>query len=1526
MKDLKYGFNFNFKFCLELHIILKFICILHMINLIKSDDCFITNKTKITSQWLNNIICLGDKNLKYINFATFSNGDMVVEATSNVDSLNKRIFYGIKIDGKPFFKNGQYHSIILISGETKSNNARYEADNCIVTINNIEYLLSIGNSDDKYAELYDLNNCETKSQLLAVTFLGVSKIMNIRGFATNLTSSGNDYIIYALLNKRLTYNNFILKKLYFSSTELSDVTQQTSDAKSSIGGSISCFVTDFNKIICLYLYKGGLAYYYYYIDVYDENLNKLLEEQTEYFPDLEISKDYSIFLKCIHLEEETGAFIFIKARKRILTYTNELFPTIIFKTYDGSSSMKNFLNSIELVELKQKEFTIDCLLNDLIKISNRKLCFSSTSSSKQQLYIVLINIYNKNILVLRYYSIEIFSKYTFMFFTDMKLHLYNKYAAFAFNFCRQTTCKDEDDLHYSAFMIFNYPNGTDYNLNIIEYLFNNNNIKLNSLNIDLGKNVRIDNNIFGLIYSSIKIKQIINCDNMNFYSSENENPININSTLEKNEKIKIEFNSYNNISCLIQYVYIITEPDFNKYNEYCERITTYGEDNEDIFNKEKYEGRVLDYYIVIDNNLETQCDNESCELCYENKKNYCITCEYTYTIETIDSIKTKICDVNTDNPKIESETSIINEDKETNLETTTKITYIDSTQKEETEKTYVDSTQKEETEKAYVDSTQKEETEITQIDSTQKEETEITQIDSTQKEETEKTYADSTQKEETEIIHIDSTQTEETKINKDNQIDTTIIYNINNDNKKEETSNIEKSDPKICTNKEIINNECGNGKMSNEQVGEVYTSIKENFLTEDYNGENTIIETENVVIQISTLEEQKNSINPNVSTIDLGECENILKEKYNISKDYSLIVLKTDIKNDDLSVTYVQYEIYHPITKKQLDLKYCNDIKITVNVPVNLDDNAILLYDSLSESGYNLFDSEDDFYNDICSTYTSENGTDMTLADRKDEIYSVAGNITMCQTGCIFELYNKTTKKAKCNCDAQVNSTETDISKIEFSISNILLSTLTNSNFLVLKCYQLAISLKNIFKNKGRIIMTIIYFFFMISLFIYIINDRKKINIFINLTLKAKVKITQPKPSKIVIKKIDKLNIKNDKKNDKKDKKEKLDLINIKDNKGKHKDINKNKDKDKNKIKKKDNKKEKENKLKQRNNIKKKNNKRNKTSEPPKKRLISKINKKNNRINTTTKILSSNSNIRTSNKLDKININIIPINNVNYNNFQNNNKKNKKKSLFDNHVTSKIQLKTELENKISEENLNNIYKHIDFKTLNDQELNSLEYNIAIIKDKRTYLQYYWSLLKKKQLILFTILPANDYNLYSLKISFFLLTFSLYFTINGFFFSDETMHKIHKDNGAFNIIVQIPQILYSTVISSVINMLLKKLSLSEKNILDLKQEKDLKKATQISKNIKLCITIKFIIFFILSNILLLFFWYFLSCFCAVYINTQDILIEDTLVSFCLSMAYPFGLNLLPGIFRIPALRAKNKDKKLLYQISGLVALI
>ena len=278
-----------------------------------------------------------------------------------------------------------------------------------------------------------------------------------------------------------------------------------------------------------------------------------------------------------------------------------------------------------------------------------------------------------------------------------------------------------------------------------------------------------------------------------------------------------------------------------------------------------------------------------------------------------------------------------------------------------------------------------------------------------------------------------------------------------------------------------------------------------------------------------------------------------------------------------------------------------------------------------------------------------------------------------------------------------------------------------------------------------------------------------------------------------------------------------------------------------------------------------------------------------------------------------------------YINTENKNKNKIKKNISFNNSEKTI-MKGKINNKISSENIKKKKVKIIGKNYTNEELNIMSYKEALIYDKRTYLQYYWALLKKKQLILFTIINRNDYNLITIKISLFFLSFSLYFTINGFFFNDDTMHKIYKDNGIYDIIYQIPIMIYSKLISSIINILLKTLSLSEKSILELKKEDKVKVIQEKSKFIRICMKIKFILFFILSVLLMIFFWYFISCFCGVYINTQKILINDTLISFGLSMLYPFGLNLLPGLFRIPALKAKKQDNECLYRISNIIALI
>ena len=239
-------------------------------------------------------------------------------------------------------------------------------------------------------------------------------------------------------------------------------------------------------------------------------------------------------------------------------------------------------------------------------------------------------------------------------------------------------------------------------------------------------------------------------------------------------------------------------------------------------------------------------------------------------------------------------------------------------------------------------------------------------------------------------------------------------------------------------------------------------------------------------------------------------------------------------------------------------------------------------------------------------------------------------------------------------------------------------------------------------------------------------------------------------------------------------------------------------------------------------------------------------------------------------------------------------------------------------NKISNKSLLN-------KKLNDYEINDLDYKTALKTDKRDFIQYYISLLKRKQLIIFTFFVNDDYNSKIIKISSFLFSFVFYYVVNALFFNDETMHKIYEDEGAFNFIYQLPQILYSTIISSAISFIVKFLSLSEKDILKLKGKKK-ENIQEKSKRIITCLNIKFIIYFIIDFFFLIFFWYYLGCFCAVYKNTQIHLIKDTSFSFLLSLLYPFILSLLPGLFRIPALNAPKKDKECTYKLSKIVQII
>ncbi len=59
---------------------------------------------------------------------------------------------------------------------------------------------------------------------------------------------------------------------------------------------------------------------------------------------------------------------------------------------------------------------------------------------------------------------------------------------------------------------------------------------------------------------------------------------------------------------------------------------------------------------------------------------------------------------------------------------------------------------------------------------------------------------------------------------------------------------------------------------------------------------------------------------------------------------------------------------------------------------------------------------------------------------------------------------------------------------------------------------------------------------------------------------------------------------------------------------------------------------------------------------------------------------------------------------------------------------------------------------------------------------------------------------------------------------------------------------------------------------------------------------------------------------------IYKNNQFHLLKDTLISFGISLIYPFGIYLLPGIFRIPSLSNHKKQRECMYNFSKFLQLL
>ena len=315
------------------------------------------------------------------------------------------------------------------------------------------------------------------------------------------------------------------------------------------------------------------------------------------------------------------------------------------------------------------------------------------------------------------------------------------------------------------------------------------------------------------------------------------------------------------------------------------------------------------------------------------------------------------------------------------------------------------------------------------------------------------------------------------------------------------TKECKKNDIQDLIENLIINKKNETENMSKEEEIEQYNNIiqiVEKGFTENYDtvkldkGQEEYIKMEKIVITLTTINNQKNNINYNMTRIDLGECETLLRNEYNISNNETLYMKKIDISQEGMKIPKVEYDVYSKLLGEnliKLNLTVCEKSKISILIPIEITDNIDKLN---SSSGY---------FNDICYITTSEDGTDISLNDRQKDY--IDNNKMVCQEDCDFTNYDYITLTAKCSCKVKESSKsfiDMNINKEKLFKNFIKIKNIVNFNFLV--CYKNLLNKKSIINNIGSYIIFAIIFIYIITIFIFNIKQfsllKKKIQFLVN--------------------------------------------------------------------------------------------------------------------------------------------------------------------------------------------------------------------------------------------------------------------------------------------------------------------------------------------------------------------------------------------------------------------------------------------
>ena len=311
---------------------------------------------------------------------------------------------------------------------------------------------------------------------------------------------------------------------------------------------------------------------------------------------------------------------------------------------------------------------------------------------------------------------------------------------------------------------------------------------------------------------------------------------------------------------------------------------------------------------------------------------------------------------------------------------------------------------------------------------------------------------------------------------------------------------------------------CLNLDINNEE--EYYAAIKNayEYVPDDNSTSLNITIDDNVKFYILNDYTKKK-----ISSVTLSNsCIKKVQEENNLQ---SLLIFVANIKKPNIRSTQVEYSFYNPVPEymyKELDMSICyaqekqSEINVTdlteeeeeeenewerrrrlqlpseekkyednkydiemdeVIVDVQIDwteENMKIIQELYVDRDINIFDSQDEFYNDVCNKFTSPEKTDVYLQDRREK-YFITGAI--CESRCEQIGYDQETSRAVCKC--KIKESPNNFENVTFSSNNLedhFEKKYKLPNLKVMKCFLKI----NFLKNGGQIFALLLIIAFII--------------------------------------------------------------------------------------------------------------------------------------------------------------------------------------------------------------------------------------------------------------------------------------------------------------------------------------------------------------------------------------------------------------------------------------------------------------